>query len=78
MMRQRKVALLAKLSARIKGMAELSEEKAFRAWADKPLNNARLNTIHSYHAMIPQFHALLEKCGGNLDAYFKQVRTLKR
>lgn len=77
-MRKRKAILLKRLSARIQSMPELASAKGFKAWARQPLNNARLNTIHSYQAMIPQFHELLKKCNGDLELYFKEAKKLKQ
>lgn len=76
--RQRKAALLKKLSGRIQAMPELAAEKGFQAWARKPLNNAQLNSISSYNALIPQFYALNKRCGGDLELYFKEAAKLKR
>ncbi|GDY19420.1 aminopeptidase [Verrucomicrobiota bacterium] len=39
-------------------------------WFALPLNNARLNTVATYHDLVPGFHALLQACGGDLAKFY--------
>ncbi len=47
-------------------------------WFKKPVNNARLATVSSYYEMLPGFEAILKRCGGDVDAFFAEIDTLKK
>jgi len=47
-------------------------------WLALPLNNARLNTIASYHELLPKFEALMARHSGDLEAFFREVAALRR
>jgi predicted aminopeptidase len=47
-------------------------------WMSLPINNARLNTIDTYYELAPAFNALLEETNGDLEAFYHEVRRLKR
>lgn len=47
-------------------------------WFQKPLNNARLNTLATYYDLVPGFEALLHRHGGDLEAFFTEVQSLRR
>ncbi len=47
-------------------------------WFTKPINNARLNTVTTYHELVPGFHRLMEQEGGDLDRLFLRVKALGR
>jgi len=42
-------------------------------WFAKPLNNAQLNTIATYHDLLPAFDRLLTAQNGNLENFYKDV-----
>jgi predicted aminopeptidase len=46
-------------------------------WLEKPVNNARLNTIATYHELVPAFEALLAKHQGDLEAFFDDVKKMR-
>jgi len=45
-------------------------------WFSTPPNNARLASVGTYRNQLPAFEALLERSGGNLDAFYKAVIEL--
>jgi predicted aminopeptidase len=47
-------------------------------WFAKPLNNAQLNTIATYHDLVPAFERLLAAHGGNLESFYKEVEQLEK
>ena len=47
-------------------------------WFSKPLNNAQLNTVATYHDLVPAFQRLLAAHGGNLDSFYKEVEQLEK
>jgi predicted aminopeptidase len=46
-------------------------------WLAKPVNNARLNTIATYHRMVPGFEAVLNRHQGDLEAFFEEVQDMR-
>lgn len=40
-------------------------------------NNARLNTVATYHTLVPGFECLLKRCGGDHEAFYKAVEGMK-
>jgi predicted aminopeptidase len=49
---------------------------SYDAWFALPVNNARLNAESTYHALVPAFDRLLERCGGDFDLFFIEVKAL--
>lgn len=47
-------------------------------WFAKPVNNARLGTISTYHEMLPGFEAMLKSHHGDLEAFYKQVAGMRK
>lgn len=47
-------------------------------WFEKPVNNARLNSLETYYEMVPAFERLLAECGGDLERFFDRLETMKR
>lgn len=45
-------------------------------WFAQPLNNAQLSTVGSYNDLVPEFAALLDSHGGDMQAFFASVREL--
>lgn len=45
-------------------------------WFDKPLNNARLAPIGTYHNAVPGFKKLLDKNNYDLDAFYREVEII--
>jgi predicted aminopeptidase len=45
-------------------------------WVSRGLNNARLASLSTYHDLVPAFQGLLAAKGGDLPAFYQQVRVL--
>lgn len=45
-------------------------------WFGQPLNNALLNTVETYHALVPAFRQLLAQAGGDMERFFKAAKAL--
>lgn len=52
--------------------------RGLRRWFEEPVTNARLNTIAAYYELVPAFERLLEKNGGDADAFFREVKAISR
>jgi len=50
----------------------------YDGWFNGELNNAKLNTVDTYHHLVPGFAALLTRCGGDLEVFYREVRGLRR
>ena len=50
----------------------------FDRWFSQDLNHAQLNTIDTYHHLVPAFRRQLQSQHGDLEAFFKLARGLER
>jgi predicted aminopeptidase len=50
----------------------------YDGWFAQPLNNALLNTVDTYHHLVPGFTALLRRHETDLELFYRQVRRLGR
>ena len=50
--------------------------ESYDQWFDQPVNNAQLNTITTYYQLVPAFERLLAREGGDLAAFYEEVRRL--
>jgi predicted aminopeptidase len=50
----------------------------YDAWMARPLNNAQLNTVSTYHHLVPAFRRLLERNENDLERFYRAVATMKR
>jgi len=48
----------------------------YDGWFKRPVNNAQLNTVATYHRFVPAFRAILRENGGDLEKFYKQVEAL--
>lgn len=48
----------------------------YDGWMSRPLNNARLASMASYHEYVPAFRALLEGEDGDLARFYRTVRAI--
>ena len=47
----------------------------YDGWFKRPINNAQLNTIATYHRFVPSFRALLHNNAGDLQKFYRQVES---
>lgn len=45
-------------------------------WFERPVNNARLAAVATYHDRKPPFVALLKRSNNDLDLFYREVKTL--
>ena len=77
-MREAKAGAIAELKNRLEAMNRRYGGKLkIGRWFEKPVNNARLNTLATYHALVPGFEALLRECHGDLDVFLKRIEAMK-
>jgi predicted aminopeptidase len=50
----------------------------YDSWFANGLNNAKLGSVAVYTARVPQFQALLASKGGNLAAFYEEVKALSK
>lgn len=48
----------------------------YDGWFKRPLSNAQLNTVATYHRFVPSFRAVLREHGGDLERFYKAVEAL--
>jgi len=48
----------------------------YDGWFKRPINNAQLNTVATYHRFVPSFRAVLRENGGDLEKFYKHVEAL--
>lgn len=75
--RTAKQRVLDELQARLAALrARWNAPKAYASWSTKPVNNARLNTVSTYHDLVPAFLTLLERCDHDFPAFHAAVKKL--
>ena len=65
-------ASLAKLKTEWGGRTEYAE------WFKRTLNNAQLNTVNTYHQLVPAFRRLLSENGHDLEQFFSAVEKFRK
>ena len=45
-------------------------------WFASPINNARLNTVATYHSLVPAFQQLLVRHGGDLQKFCSEAKVI--
>ncbi len=45
-------------------------------WFETSINNAKINTVATYHELVPAFNQLLDKSGSNLKKFYENCRKL--
>lgn len=65
-----------RMKTRYQSWRERTGNKHYDRWMAQPLNNAHLAVMATYHDLVPNFNALLQKCQGNLQTFYAEVRAL--
>jgi len=47
-------------------------------WFNRPVNNAQINTVSTYHALVPGFSHLLQTTNGNLQHFYRRCKQLAK
>lgn len=76
---EKKRALLTRLQDQLLALGVKEKASDVRTGADLKVtwNNARLNTIATYYAMVPGFEKMLRDCGGDHEAFYRAVEKMK-
>jgi predicted aminopeptidase len=75
--RARKAEVFAALKRDYRALVESWGESPSRgAWLKDELNNAHLASVATYTELVPAFHALLAQRGGDLRAFYAQVKNV--
>jgi len=77
-MRREKAAVLAKLRDQFRELHERWGGRGLEAWLHKDINNGHIVSLKIYADQMPRFQALLKKCDGDFERFFKAVDRLKR
>lgn len=56
--------------------AEWGGYRGYDGWFARPLNNAQLSTVGFYNELAPFFEEMLARRGGDLEAFYGEVREL--
>lgn len=51
---------------------------AYDDWFSKPLNNAQLISVSTYHNWVPAFRKMLAASGGDLEEFYQKCRQLAK
>jgi predicted aminopeptidase len=74
-----KTAILEDLRAEYQRLKESWQgDRTYDRWFASELNNAKLNTVATYHDLLPAFTRLLDSCGGDLKRFYGEVEKLKQ
>jgi predicted aminopeptidase len=78
-LRQAKEASIAQLKVRLIAMnRRYGGSLKLGRWFEKPVNNARLNTLATYHDLVPGFEVELQAYGGDLEEFLKRMEAMKK
>lgn len=76
-MRREKAEVFRQLHEACQGLGLTEAERArYQRWCSEVPNNARLTAIATYHELTPGFRALLDRHGGDLPAFYREVVDL--
>ncbi|HXG46340.1 MAG TPA: aminopeptidase [Methylomirabilota bacterium] len=77
--RASKAAIIARLRQDYQALkAQWGGYTGYDTWFDSPINNAQINTVATYYDLVPGFHALLARCGGELEAFYREAERLRK
>jgi predicted aminopeptidase len=76
---EQKNALLSRLQARLSSLGVKDKALDAKSGAELKItwNNARLNTLATYHDLVPGFERLLRESHGDVEAFYAAVEKLK-
>jgi len=49
---------------------------AYSSWLNKPVNNARLNTVSTYFDLVPAFLSLLQRHDSDFESFYEEVERI--
>ncbi len=51
---------------------------SYDKWFRQPLNNAHLNDVDTYYALVPAFHRVLQNNDGDWDRFYRKIEDLAK
>jgi predicted aminopeptidase len=77
--RNQKAAIFAQMQSEFKSLKSSNQEMAaYSAWFNRPLNNAQLISVSTYHDWVPAFSKMLSDTGGDLEKFYQKCRQLAK
>lgn len=76
-MRLRKKALFRELQDSFRELRRRWGGRGLEGWLTMELGNAHLVSVATYHQHLPDFRKLLADSGGDLDEFFRRVKSFK-
>lgn len=79
-MREQKAAIIERLREDYRTVrdSQWGGYDGYDRWMALPINNAQLNTIDTYYSLVPAFRELIRRNDGDLEAFYRDVKRLKR
>jgi predicted aminopeptidase len=75
--RNRKAAVFNRMQSEFKALKSDHHEMAvYNAWFNRPLNNAQLISVSTYHDWVPAFSKMLSDSNGDLQRFYERCRQL--
>lgn len=77
-MRVEKTRIIAALHERFRQLRqeEWKDNPRFDRWFDRPVNNARLAAVATYHDLKPALEAVLRECNDDLECFYQETAKL--
>jgi len=75
--RSQKAAVFTRMQSEFRALKSKYREMAvYDAWFNRPLNNAQLISVSTYHDWVPAFSKMLSDIGGDLEVFYQKCRQL--
>jgi predicted aminopeptidase len=76
---QQKNAVLQRFKSRALALDQRGQgSNSIARWFQKPVNNARLATLSTYHERVPAFESMLRRADGHLETFFAEVESMRK
>lgn len=77
--RKQKAAVFAQMQSEFKSLKSNNRDMAaYSAWFNRPLNNAQLISVSTYHDWVPAFSKMLSDTDGDLEKFYQKCRQLAK
>jgi predicted aminopeptidase len=77
--RNQKAAVFNQMKSEFLNLKSIDRDlAAYDAWFKRPLNNAQLISVATYHDWVPAFGKILSESGGDLNKFYRMCRQLSK
>jgi predicted aminopeptidase len=77
--RNQKATVFNRMQSEFKTLKSNHHEMAvYSAWFNRPLNNAQLISVSTYHDWVPAFSKILSESNGDLEKFYERCRQLAK